>query len=100
MSISTTDIALPKALEVQVSDDSLAVDLEDGRTITVPLSWFPRLVHGSPAERNNFTLIGRGSGIHWPDLDEDISIENLLSGRASGESQKSLQKWLQSRKSF
>lgn len=99
MSISTIDIQNLKAISVDVTEDSLSVDLEDGRTITVPISWFPRLVHGSSSERQNHKLIGRGSGIHWPELDEDISIENLLFGKPSGESQTSFKRWLESRKS-
>ena len=98
MTISVIDIQNLKAIGVTVTSDSVAVDLEDGRTITVPISWYPRLVYGSTEERQNFNLIGRGSGIHWPDLDEDISVENLLFGKPSGESQESFKKWLQSRK--
>ena len=86
------------AQQVTVSDDTLTVDLVDGRTVSVPLAWYPRLSHGSVSERENWRIIGRGEGIHWPDLDEDISVESLLSGRASGESQPSLKRWLQSRK--
>ena len=73
------------------------VDLEDGRTLTVPLAWYPRLAYGKPAERSKWRLIGRGHGIHWPALDEDISVERLLAGQPSGESQSSLAKWLKSR---
>jgi Protein of unknown function (DUF2442) len=80
-----------------VTDDSLIVDLVDGRTISVPLAWYPRLLHGQPEERNNWRLIGQGEGIHWPDLDEDISAENLLFGQPSGESQRSLSRWLETR---
>jgi hypothetical protein len=80
-----------------VTDDALTVILLDGRTVTVPLSWYPRLANGSSAERLNWQLLGGGHGIHWPDLDEDISVEALLAGRPSGESQSSLQKWLSSR---
>jgi hypothetical protein len=86
------------AQNVSVSDDALAVDLADGRTITVPLVGFPRLAHGMPAERANWRLIGSGEGIHWPDLDEDISVESLLAGRKSGETQESLRRWLRGRK--
>jgi hypothetical protein len=82
---------------VTVTEDSLMVDLVDGRTVSVPLAWYPRLLHGQPAERNNWRLIGQGEGIHWPDLDEDISIENILFGQPSGESQRSLSRWLQTR---
>ena len=72
--------------------------MNDGRTISVPLEWFPRLVHATRAERNNWRLIGRGHGIHWEDIDEDISVEGLLAGRPSGESQESFKKWLSQRK--
>jgi hypothetical protein len=73
----------------------LTVSLTDGRTIIVPLSWFPRLAHGTPAERANGRLIGAASGIHWPGLDEDISVTSLLTGRRSGETQASLRRWLE-----
>ncbi len=85
------------AQDVRVADDALTVVLVDGRTVTVPVSWYPRLAHGSSEERLKWQLLGGGHGIHWPDLDEDISVEALLAGRASGESQSSLQKWLASR---
>jgi hypothetical protein len=97
MSISETELKEPIAQQLTISDDTLAVDLADGRTISVPLAWFPRLSHGTPAERSNWRLIGKGTGIHWPDLDEDISIESLLAGRRSGETQASLQRWLKAR---
>jgi len=87
-----------RARNVAVNDEDLAVDLADGRTIAVPLVWFPRLAHATPAERANWRLIGSGSGIHWPDLDEDISVESLLAGRSSGESPASLERWLAGRK--
>lgn len=82
---------------VTLTEDTLVVDLVDGRTVSVPLAWYPRLAHGTPTERANWRLIGRGEGIHWPDLDEDISIAGLLAGRPSGETQTSLQRWLESR---
>ena len=82
---------------VTVTEDSLTVDLSDGRTVSVPLAWFPRLLHVTPEERNNWRLIGDGEGIHWHDLDEDISMENLIWGKPSGESQKSFKKWLEKR---
>ena len=100
MSTSGTELKEALAQSVTVSDDALAVDLADGRTITAPLAWFPRLAHGEPAERDHWRLIARGQGIHWPDLDEDISVESLLAGRGSGESQQSLRKWLQARAAF
>jgi hypothetical protein len=80
------------------NDEDLAVDLADGRAIAVPLVWFPRLAHATPAERANWRLIGSGAGIHWPELDEDISVESLLAGRSSRESAASLERWLASRK--
>jgi len=75
----------------------LTVDLIDGRTISVPLAWYPRLLHGTPEERNNWRFIGDKEGIHWSDLDEDISVENLLFGKPSGESQHSFERWLDQR---
>jgi hypothetical protein len=86
-----------KAQNVSVDDDTLAVDLSDGRTISVPLAWFPRLLQGTPEERSNWRFIGDREGIHWPDLDEDISVENLLAGKPSGESQSSFKRWLENR---
>jgi hypothetical protein len=94
MNTSATEIRAARAESVKVTDDSLSVDLEDGRTIIVPLAWYPRLQHGTPEERNRWRPIARGEGIHWPDLDEDISVENLLAGHPSGESQSSLKRWL------
>jgi hypothetical protein len=85
------------AQDVKVTDDALIADLSDGRTVSVPLAWFPRLLHGTPKERNRWQLIGDGEGIHWPDLDEDISVENLILGKPSGESQKTFKKWLEAR---
>jgi hypothetical protein len=97
MSTSTIETQPARARQVRVDEDHLIVDLVDGRTLSVPLAWFPRLLHGSPAERSNWRLIGQGHGIHWPELDEDISVENLLTGKASGESQRSFKKWLEKR---
>jgi hypothetical protein len=77
--------------------DTLAVALIDGRTLAVPLSWYPRLAHARPAERNHWRLIAGGAGIHWPDIDEDISIDALLAGIRSAESPASLRKWLSAR---
>ena len=95
MPTSLVEIQVPNAERVTATDDTLSVDLSDGRTISVPLAWFPRLVHASQEERNNWKLIGKGQGIHWESIDEDISVENLLAGRPSGESQTSLKKWLE-----
>jgi hypothetical protein len=93
----STLTAEAKAQKVTVGADTLAVDLSDGRSISVPLAWFPRLLHGAQGERENWRLIGAGEGIHWPDLDEDISVENLLAGKPSGESQSSFKRWLEKR---
>jgi hypothetical protein len=98
MSTSGTELREAAAQNVNVSDDALVVDLADGRTITAPLAWFPRLAHGTPAERSNWRFIAGGEGIHWPDLDEDISVESLLAGRRSGETQESLRRWIEGRK--
>ena len=88
----------PLAGAVQVTEDELVVSLKDGRTLSVPLAWFPRLLHGTASERQNWELLGDGEGIHWPDLDEDISVEGLLLGLPSRESQQSLKGWLGQRR--
>lgn len=85
------------ARAVTVTEDTLEVDLMDGRSVSAPLAWYPRLAHGSARERENWQLIGRGSGVHWPDLDEDISVRDLVLGHPSAESQASLTRWLRSR---
>ncbi len=87
-------LTLPRAVSVTVTDDTLSVDLEDGRTISVPIIWYPRLAHGTPDERANFQVSGAGYGIYWPDLDEDIGVEGLLLGKKSTESPSSLERWL------
>ena len=97
MTTSAIELRMVSAQNVQVSEYALIVDLNDGRTVSVPLAWFPRLLHGTPEERNRWRLIGDGEGIHWPELDEDISVENLILGKPSGESQKSFKKWLEAR---
>jgi hypothetical protein len=99
MSISAVEIDVPDARHVAVTNDTLTVELSDGRTISVPLAWYPRLVHADETERNNWRLVGRGQGIHWDDLDEDVSVEGLLAGRSSGESQQSFKRWLERRQS-
>ena len=91
------EFRMASAQNVQVTEDAFIVDLSDGRTLSVPLAWFPRLLHGTPEERNQWRLIGDGEGIHWTDLDEDISVENLILGKPSGESQKSFKQWLEAR---
>ena len=97
MTTLAIELRMVSAQNVQVTDDALIVDLSDGRTVSVPLAWCPRLLHGTPEERNKWRLIGEGEGIHWADLDEDISVENLILGKPSGESQKSFKKWLEAR---
>ena len=87
-------IKVPDAIGVAVTDEALTVELNDGRAISVPLAWSPRLLHAAPEERGNWRLIGKGQGIHWDALDGDISVEGLLAGRQSGESQASLKRWL------
>lgn len=87
----------PLAASVLVTEESLVVELLDGRTLTVPMIWFPRLVHATTEERANWRMIGHGEGIHWPDLDEDISVDALVAGRRSLESQASLKRWLSAR---
>ena len=91
-------LALARVAHVTIDDDTLTVDLEDGRTISVPIGWYPRLTHGSPTERANFQISSAGYGIHWPDLDEDIGVEGLLFGKKSTESLASFERWLKSRK--
>ena len=95
MSTSTADIPVT---DIAITENNFAVSLADGRTITVPLEWFPRLVHATAAERKNWRLIGQGEGLHWPDLDEDINIHDLLLGRRSAESRSSFERWLQKRR--
>lgn len=87
----------PIAVAVEVTDEQLRIHLADGRAITVPLEWYPRLVYATPSERDHYELLGHGSAIGWPDLDEHLSVESILAGRQSGESQKSFQRWLASR---
>ena len=97
MNTLNVESAEARAQQVKVTSDTLTVDLTDGRTISVPLAWFPRLLHASAAERNNWRFIANGEGIHWTDLDEDISVEGLLLGQQSHESHASLEKWLRRR---
>ena len=99
MSISVANHEPVLALSVAFTGrgSRLSVELDDGRTITVPVEWYPRLQHGSPRERRRWRLIGAGDGIHWPDLDEDISVEGLLTGNRSMESPRSFARWLERR---
>ena len=100
MRSSTAEARVPLATRARLLGDAISVDLRDGRSVTAPLSWYPRLLHGSARERRNWRLIGGGVGIHWPDLDEDLSVESILAGRPSAESQASLRKWLTDRKAL
>jgi hypothetical protein len=98
MSSLAVEVLEPRGKSVKVSDEELTIDLVDGRTIMVPLAWFPRLWHGTPQERNHFEIFADGAYIHWPDLDEDLTVAGLLAGQRSGETPQSLKKWLDSRK--
>ena len=97
MGSSVIEIQEARAQAVTVTDDSLSVDLTDGRTIIVPLGWYPRLWYGTLAERNHVEIFGDGAHLHWPELDEDLTVAGLIAGRRSGESGESLQKWLAAR---
>ncbi len=88
----------PSVYDVQVTDDTLTVELDDGRTVSVPIAWYPRLLNATMEEKKKWRLIGNGHGIHWEAIDEDISVDGILSGRPSGESQSTIKKWLESRK--
>ena len=90
-------LAVTRIIDIVVTDDTLSVDLEDGRTISVPIGWYPRLAYGTPEERANYQISGAGRGIYWPDLDEDIGVEGLILGKQSTESQASLSRWLKQR---
>ena len=92
-----TEFGTPRAVSVSVTDDTLSVELSDGRTLALPSSWYPRLSHATPSERANWRLIGNGSGIHWPDIEEDLSVAGLIAGRPSQESSRSLNCWLAAR---
>lgn len=97
MSSAALALTLSRIVRVVISDDTLSLDLEDGRTIAVPIGWYPRLAHGTSAECTNFEISSAGYGVHWPDLDEDIGVEGLLLGKKSGESQASFEQWLLAR---
>jgi len=90
-------VTLARVVNVSVTEDTLSVDLEDGRTIAVPIAWYPRLAYGTPQERANFQISSAGYGIHWPDLNEDIGVEGLLRGKKSSESPASFERWLKLR---
>lgn len=96
-SLTVNLLEVAKIQFVEITDDTLSVHLSDGRTISVPIAWYPRLFHGSVEERNSWRLVGSGDGIHWNRLDEDVSVKNILLGQSSSESQKSFQRWLNER---
>lgn len=95
---TTVENSHSAAVSVRVENEAIFVELTDGRTISAPIAWYPRLLHGTTEERNQWRLIGSGRGIHWAELDEDISVENLLAGKHSGESQASVKRWLDERR--
>jgi hypothetical protein len=97
MPSSIRELDVPSVADVRVGPRRLSFHLTDGRTVTVPTDWFPRLAHGSPRERKNWEIVGAGFGVHWPELDEDISVENLILGQRSVENERSLRSWLESR---
>ena len=98
MTISEVKTQEIRALKLRLTSKRMTVELSDGRHLSVPLDWFPRLTHASKAERENWILFGEGSSIHWPDLDEDIGVDGLLAGHPSGESKRSFNRWLKAKK--
>lgn len=98
MTTSSLATETAAAKHVKVTEHVLVVELRDGRSVSVPIDWYPRLADGRPGERRRWELIGPGIGIHWPDLDEDISVERLLLGLPSGESAASLERWRANRR--
>lgn len=98
MTTSATETTAPLATSIALTDDTLTVELADGRSVSVPLAWYPRLLHATAAERDEWRLTAQGEGIHWPQVDEDISVSSLIAGRPSAEGAASLQRWLASRK--
>lgn len=97
MSFSQSEVIVPRAASVRVTDEALEVDLMDGRTVTTPIEWYPRLMHATAAERGEYAIVGDGEGIHWPAIDEDLEVEAVVLGVRSHESQASLQRWLDAR---
>src|SRR5712691_3779409 len=95
--MNSAAVILARVLHVTVTDDTLSADLEDGRSVSIPIGWYPRLAQATDSERGNFQISGAGYGVHWPDLDEDIGVEGLLLGKKSSESQASFERWLQGR---
>jgi len=97
---ATPTLVTARITNVIVTDDTITIDLEDGRTISLPIGWYPRLAHGTPQERTNWEISGAGYGIHWKDLDEDLGVEGLLLGKKSNESMESFARWLEQRNTF
>lgn len=97
MNTLVVELQNARARSVQVTEEALIVELADGRTISVPLAWYPRLWYGTSKERENFEIIGEGEYIHWPDLDEDLSVIGILTGRKPKENPDSFKKWLAAR---
>jgi len=95
-----TEISISPAIDVSVTDELLTVELSDGRKISVPTAWYPRLAHGTPSERRKWTLSYSGEGLHWEALDEDISIKSLIAGLPSSENPSMIKKWMQTRKNI
>ena len=98
MAISTISVDMPSAVAIAVTEDTLSAQLSDGRTISAPLAWYPRLVHATVEERDNWEIHAGGQHLHWPDLDEDLSVEMLLTGQRSGESRSSFERWLKAKR--
>src|SRR5437870_8761267 len=98
MRTSRAEAPAPSAVRARIVADAVVIGLSDGRTVTAPLAWYPRLLHATLRERRHWRLIGGGEGVHWPDLDEDLSVEGLLAGRPSAESQESFKKWVEGRR--
>lgn len=94
----TVRVDMPDAVAIAVTEDMLTARLSDGRTISAPLAWYPRLVCATPEERDNWEIHAGGQHLHWPDLDEDLSVEMLLTGQRSGESRRSFERWLRSKR--
>ncbi len=97
MNTLVTEMRPATGTNVVVTEESLIVDLDDGRTVSVPLAWYPRLLYARVEERDNWRFVGKGEGIHWPDIDEDISVEGILHGKPSGESRQCFKHWLEQR---
>lgn len=93
--ISSKGVNSPVVVHLEVTGEALNVSLSDGRFVSVPISWYPRLSHALPKHREVWELVGGGHGIHWPELDEDISVENILFGQPSGEGAQSFARWKQ-----